>query len=474
MPAEREIIIQVENLVDLLPEKFTGEPNSEDCDEFFRKFRNWLDFHPSKFGTEDLRVNSFHYCLSLTASEWWSKLPAAEKPNTIDALETLFYRKFRTSKTRLQLKAELNSLKYEAGKPFLNMVNKFQTISNRLEWSINVQLEKFIRILPLTIRQFVVSRPYDTFENICKSLTLYQQMIEVENVVTAFKNVSFINTCDLCGEEHESSSCVRKKSAITNKPHDNYVRDRPDDSYLVDHKSSNSPNRNRVRSPSPYSDRNTHRSRDRGRNYPSHTDHFRPRRQSYSPSGKYRSQSYDDNRYRRSNSRDYRPRSGSREYRPRSNSRDYGSNQFSDEFRPYSEKFKFRENYRDQQNHNNRDFRPRSSSRENYYRRPMSRDRNQYDNFRGQNFRFNWRDRSYDQLHNNSQHRFNNFVPQRGNNRPYRGGKNYRSFFSPGTKRSYHTDYSVMQEKRNDDVMINGIKYSAVDSQMSASNLDFH
>jgi hypothetical protein len=137
MPGEQEevepaqapappLVIQVENLADLLPEKFSGEPDCVDCDEFFRKFRVWLKFHPTKFRTEIERINALHYCLSLSASEWWSSLPVVDRPVTVDALQTLFFLKYRTEKTKQQLKSEIAGLKYEPSKPFRNMVNKFQ------------------------------------------------------------------------------------------------------------------------------------------------------------------------------------------------------------------------------------------------------------------------------------------------------------------------------------------------------------
>jgi hypothetical protein len=476
MPAEREIVIQVENLVDLLPEKFSGEPESENCEEFFRKFKIWLDFHPSKFDTDLAKVKSIHYCLSLTASEWWSKLPAAELPATVDELETIFLQKFKTAKTRQQLKAEVHALKYEPGKPFRNMVNKFQTISNRLEWSLILQLEKFIRILPIGIRQFVVSRPYDNFEDICKSLTLYQQMIEVENVVSVFKNVSFSNICDTCGESHESSACPSNKPVEV--PEIPAAGFKSYDRHITGRRNSCSPNRPHTRSPSPYSrSRDFDRSRERGRNYPQYSDqnnYHRPRRQSYSPGGeryRYQSPSYDQHR-ERSNSGNfrYRSNSGDLRYRNSSNSRYHGD--------------RYRSNSGEYRNRN------RSSSRDSYNRRPISRDRYQYDNYRGQNFRSNSRDRSYknyDNSYDHSQNPYDNYrnyrqrydnyetsSPQRGNNRSYRGRNNYRSYSSPGIKRSYHTDESVLPGNRNNNIVINGVKYAAIDSQMAASNSDFH
>jgi hypothetical protein len=131
-------------LADLLPDKFSGEPSCEDCDEFFRKYKMWLEFHPTKFDTNARKVKAIHYCLSLSASEWWAGLTAAQIPANVAALEVLFFAKFRTTKTRQQLKAEIAGLKYEPGKPFRNMINKFQTLGNKLEWSNNVQLEKFM------------------------------------------------------------------------------------------------------------------------------------------------------------------------------------------------------------------------------------------------------------------------------------------------------------------------------------------
>jgi hypothetical protein len=193
----------------------------------------------------------------------------AQRPLTLDALQTLFFQKYRTEKTRQQLKSEIAALKYEPSKPFRNMVNKFQTLSTKLDWTLNVQLEKFISILPITIRQFVVSRPYGNFELICGSLTLYQQMIEVEQVSQVFKNVSFADLpiCTICGESHLTSECQNVRSTIEPKVDSNrprrysrersYSRNRDNDSSnKYDRQTSNSPGRNQYRpqsrSPSPY------------------------------------------------------------------------------------------------------------------------------------------------------------------------------------------------------------------------------
>jgi hypothetical protein len=75
---------------------------------------------------------AIHYCLSLSASEWWASLTDAQFPITVAALELLFFAKFRTTKTRQQLKSEIAGLKYEPGKPFRNMINKFQTLGTKL------------------------------------------------------------------------------------------------------------------------------------------------------------------------------------------------------------------------------------------------------------------------------------------------------------------------------------------------------
>jgi hypothetical protein len=445
------IVIQVENLADLLPDKFSWEPDCEDCDEFFRKYRVWLEFHPTKFATEISRVNALHYCLSLSASEWWSSIPVAERPITVDALENIFFLKYRTEKTRQQLKAEIAALKYEPSKPFRNMVNKFQTLSSKLDWGLNVQLEKFIRILPLQIRQFVVSRPYGSFELICASLVIYQQMIEVEQVSAVFKNVSFADlpVCTICGESHTASNCpnvrpVAEPEVMSAKPR-SYSRDRENRSYSrdrdsrskeryrndssqrYDSRSSYSPRRNQFRyesrSPSPY------RGRGRESNYSRYPNqNYRPRLQSFSP-GRFQNNRYQSNSRERYNSRE----------------RNYSGDRYEPDYRG-----RYRSNSRDGGNRNYNDRNQYSPNRENSY------DQRQY---------------KYNDYRSQSRDRYSSNSPQRG--RPFRGRLNFQRRNMPRNGNSYHAGDSILHDIGKRNIVIDGIKYTAVNNSQATNNSDF-
>ncbi len=48
-------------------------------------------------------------------------------------LEAAFFAKYRYSKTRSQLKAELNQCKYQPGQSNIGMMNRFITIADKLE-----------------------------------------------------------------------------------------------------------------------------------------------------------------------------------------------------------------------------------------------------------------------------------------------------------------------------------------------------
>ncbi len=91
------------------------------------------------------------------------------------------------------------------------MMNTFLTITDKLEWPLPVQIDCFIKLLLMSLRQFVISRTTNDFE----SIRVYQDMFEVDTVTHSFKNVSFAdNTCILCGEDHKSLRCPSFKSFI--------------------------------------------------------------------------------------------------------------------------------------------------------------------------------------------------------------------------------------------------------------------
>ncbi len=87
-------------------------------------------------------------------------------PVTVNNLQCDLFAKFRIAKTRLEWKKELDKYKYIAGTSTLPMINKFQLYCGKLQWPLSVQIEKFVHILTMQLRQFVVSRAHATFAEI--------------------------------------------------------------------------------------------------------------------------------------------------------------------------------------------------------------------------------------------------------------------------------------------------------------------
>ncbi len=95
------------------------------------------------------------------------------------------------------------------------MITKFQLLSGKLHWPLPVQIKKFDRILPMNLRQFVVSRAHLTFAEVAASIKTYQELIEVDTVSHIFKNVSFEDVgCTLCHKPHKSLECPSLCSLI--------------------------------------------------------------------------------------------------------------------------------------------------------------------------------------------------------------------------------------------------------------------
>ncbi len=95
------------------------------------------------------------------------------------------------------------------------MMNKFITIADKLDWPVAVQIDGFIKILPMSLRQFVITRPSPDFEAVRETIRVYQDMLETDLLTHSFKNVSFAeDNCTLCGKEHQSLRCPSLKSVI--------------------------------------------------------------------------------------------------------------------------------------------------------------------------------------------------------------------------------------------------------------------
>ncbi len=153
-----------------MPDSFNGESFEQDYEPFYRNFRSWVFFHHQRFAANADRVNAFKYVLLGTALLWWNGIAAANRPANLDGSRNLFYAKFRVIKSRSELKKELQTCKYVPSVTSLTMINKFQQIITKLEWPLEVQIDKFIRILPMNIKQFVVSRDTATLEAVAVSV----------------------------------------------------------------------------------------------------------------------------------------------------------------------------------------------------------------------------------------------------------------------------------------------------------------
>ncbi len=71
------------------------------------------------------------------------------------------------------------------------MINKFQLYCGKLQWPLPVQIEKFVRILPMQLRQFVVYRAHETFAEVTEFIKTFQELIELDTASHVFKHVTF-------------------------------------------------------------------------------------------------------------------------------------------------------------------------------------------------------------------------------------------------------------------------------------------
>ncbi len=202
------VVVVMNRLSDVLPENYSGDDSLIDTEDFFGRFRQWLGIHNNRFATNADKVDAIRYVLSGTALQWYNSIPAANMPANLDLLQIDFYAKFRVAKTRLEWKKDLGNCKCIPGTNNLTMINKFQLCCNKLLWPLPVQIEKFVRILPMQLWQFVVSHAHATFPDIADSIRTFQELLEVDAVTHVFKNVSFSDEkCILCNENLRSLNC---------------------------------------------------------------------------------------------------------------------------------------------------------------------------------------------------------------------------------------------------------------------------
>ncbi len=150
--------------------------------------------------------------MSGTVLQWFNGIEAANMPTTLNNLQRDLFVKFRIAKTRLEWKKELEQCKYIPRTSTLPMINTFQLYCGNLQWPLAFQI---VCILPMPLRQFVVSRAHLTFVEVTESVKTYQELIEVDTVLHVFKNISFNNVgCTLCNESYKSLDCTSLRSII--------------------------------------------------------------------------------------------------------------------------------------------------------------------------------------------------------------------------------------------------------------------
>ncbi len=180
-------MVVVNGLADLIPDSYSGDHLSTDIEEFFGKYRQWLNINQNGFANNAERVAAIKYILSGTALQWFNEICAANMPATVNDLQCNIFAKFRSAKTRQEWKKEIEQCKYVPVTSTLPMINKFQLICGKLQWHLPVLIEKFVRILPMNLRQFVVSRAHLTFAEVAASIKTYQELIDVDTVSHIFK-----------------------------------------------------------------------------------------------------------------------------------------------------------------------------------------------------------------------------------------------------------------------------------------------
>ncbi len=136
-------------------------------------------------------------------------------PANVNNLQHDLFAKFRIANTRVEWKKELAKCKYIPGTSTLTIINKFQLYCAKLQWPLPVQIEKFVCILPMQLRQFIVSRAHATFAEVTESFKTFQELIEVDTVLHVFKYITFKDVgCTLCNESHKSLDCPSLCSII--------------------------------------------------------------------------------------------------------------------------------------------------------------------------------------------------------------------------------------------------------------------
>ncbi len=185
------VVVVVNGLADLITDSYSGDDTSIEIEEFFGRYMQWLWINQNRLANNAEQIAAVKYVLSGTALQWFNTIPAGNMPATVNNLQWDLLAKFRIFKTRLEWKKVLEKCKYIPGISTLPMINKFQLYCGKLQWPLPVEIEKFVHILPMQLRQFVVSRAHATFVEVAESVRTYQELIQIDTVSHVFKNCIF-------------------------------------------------------------------------------------------------------------------------------------------------------------------------------------------------------------------------------------------------------------------------------------------
>ncbi len=92
-------VVVVNGLADLLPDNYSGDDMSTDIEEFFGRYKLWLNIHQNRFANNAERVAANKYMLSGTSLQWFNEIPAANMRTTVNDLQHNLFAKFSIAKT---------------------------------------------------------------------------------------------------------------------------------------------------------------------------------------------------------------------------------------------------------------------------------------------------------------------------------------------------------------------------------------
>jgi hypothetical protein len=309
------------NIAIIKPTSFTGEDALVDVEDFWSQYKLWLDYHEDVFPTDYDKVCSLRFVLAGDASRWFGKtiIDANDPTSTITlpadlaALQIVFYAKYKPVETRTALKGKIATLKYAPGCNIKTLANKYNTLSEKLNYSKDDSLEGFLKLFPSEIVMFATSNGATTVDAVCQAVVTYQNFCEnvsAVNMLTAFKAVTFQDSpeeaktdteaCTLCKKQHPMKKCPVFTEAfathyLMNNESLNSIRKDKSPEYTYRSRRSSSGER--------YSKSRADRTRDHSGEKPSSNDRGREK-YDRTDEKKVRPSSYDRNYHRDNRHRD--------------------------------------------------------------------------------------------------------------------------------------------------------------------------